>query len=441
MESSKNIRKLAFKISWPMIVSELTESLYSLTDTYFVSKLGTHSLAGIGVASYVTWLIFGLTSIFSVGALVFIAQAYGAKELKRARVALGTTIPVTILLTLPVALAVSARSDAFIALIAGSEEHGVITEGASYLSIRALGFPIMAVAMCLDASLRAVGATKYSMISIVFSALLNVILDPIMIFGLLGFPKLGVAGAALATVISSACLIPLSLTFLKRLDILPIIRLDTEILLKMLRVGVPATAERFIFSLGNGVYIAIIARCGPSAMAAHQIGVRIESVIFMPGFAFSIAASTLVGQYIGAGNLPEGKKAGYEVAKLALIYMSLLGVLVALASRYIAMPFSTSEEVLTLASIYLVLAGLSEPGLALAMTIGGAVRGAGNTVVPLIINSSCLYLVRIVPSLALVRYMNVFGAWLAMAIDVYVRGAIMLWIYQTHYSALVRRLV
>ncbi|MEM1528227.1 MAG: MATE family efflux transporter [Sulfolobales archaeon] len=441
MSDVREIRKLILKVSWPMIVSELTESLYSLADTFFVSKLGKESLAGVGVATHLSWLLFGLTSLFSVGSLIYVAQAYGAGKIEKARTALGTVLPVTLLVTIPTAILVILRSETLISLLAGEKELEVVREGALYLGIRVIGLPIMAVAICFDASLRAVGATKYSMVAMVTSALLNVVLDPIMIFGLLGFPRMGVAGAALATVLSIAYTIPITLLFLKQLNLLPILRFDKEILLRLVTVGVPVFVERLIFSIGNTFYIAVIARCGATAMAAHQVGIRIESLIFMPGFAFSIAASSLVGQSVGAGKYSLAKRVGYEVSKVALIYMTLLGVAVALFSRNLAYPFSSDEEVLDLAAIYLVLAGLSEPGLALSMVLGGAVRGAGNTVVPLVINAACLYLIRVAPSLALVHYLGVVGAWIAMAIDVYVRGLLVLVVYAKFYERLVKKLV
>lgn len=441
MADPRATRRLILRVSWPMIISELTESLYSLTDTYFVSRLGTKSLAGVGLATHISWLLFGLTSLFSVGSLVYIAQAYGAREVGKARSALGTTVPATLLLTLPVAALLALEPEYMIVLLAGEREVEAVLEGASYLRIRAAGLPLMAIAMCFDASLRAVGATKYSMIAMVSGVLLNVVLDPIMIFGLAGFPRMGVAGAALATVVSIAYTIPITMVFLKRVDLLPALGFDKKILSRLLEVGVPATIERLIFSLGNTLYVAVIARCGVIAMAAHQIGIRVESLIFMPGFAFSIAAASLVGQFVGAGEYSSAKRVGYEVAKIALAYMTLLGVAVALFSQIIVCPFSSDEDVLALSAVYLVLAGISEPGLALSMAIGGAIRGAGNTVVPMIVNAACLYLVRVAPSLLLTRELGVIGAWIAMAADVYVRGLLLLVVYSRFYGRLVKRLV
>ena len=441
MGDGSSLRRRVIGITWPMIVSELVESAYSLADTYFVSRLGTAQLAGVGVASYVSWLLFSLTSLFSVGTLIYVAQAYGAGEVGKARRALGTSIPAAALVTVPIALAVLELSEELVSLVAGPGDPAVVAEGSSYLAVRVLGLPLMATLITFDASLRAVGATRYSMITIVSSALLNVVLDPILIFGWLGLPALGVAGAALATVLSIAYAVPLSALFLRRVGLTPALSFDRELLAKLLRLSVPATAERVALSLGNGIYVATVARCGAVAMAAHQVGVRIESLVFMPGFAFSIAASSLVGQSIGAGRLDEGRVAGYEVARVAVAYMTALGVAVALAARYIAAPFSPSEEVLELATLYLVLAGLSEPGLAAGMVFSGAIRGAGNTLVPMVFSVLSLYVVRALPAYILAGYLGVLGAWLAMAIEVYFRGAVNFLLFSRYYYRLARRVV
>jgi len=441
LQNGREVKRRVISIVWPMIVSELVESVYSLADTYFVSRLGTAQLAGVGVASYISWLLFSVTSLLSVGALIYVAQAYGAREIDRARRALGTSLPAAVLVTLPVALAVLELSEELVSLVAGSEDPAVVAYGSSYLAVRALGLPLMATLITFDASLRAVGATRYSMVTIVSSALLNVVLDPILIFGWFGLPALGVAGAAIATLFSIAYAVPLSALFLHRVGLTPALSFDRELLAKLLKLGVPATAERVALSLGNGIYVATVARCGAAAMAAHQVGVRIESIIFMPGFAFSIAASSLVGQSVGAGRLDEGRVAGYEVAKVALAYMTALGVAVALAARYIAAPFSPSGEVLELATLYLVLAGLSEPGLAAGMVFSGAIRGSGNTLIPMAFSVLSLYVVRALPAYILAGYLGVLGAWLAMAIEVYFRGGVSFLLFSRYFHRLARRVV
>jgi len=440
-ERRRSLTREVFSIAWPMVISELGDSLYSIADTYFVSRLGTAALAAVGLGSYLSWLFFVAVALFSVGSMIFVAQSYGARAIDRAREALGETILFGALTVLSLALGAYAVAEPLVVLVSGRSERTFVKLATSYFRVRVLGLPILATALIMDSAVRAVGATRLSMVAVLSSALINIVLDPILIFGLLGAPAMGVAGAALATVLSIAYMIPVELVFLRKLGLLPVVRLRIHHIRRVIEVGGPAALERLVFALGNNAYIAFIARCGDTALAAHQIGLRIESFIYMPGFAFSIAASALVGQRTGAGNIDEGKRVGYEAAKIATILMAVLGVALAIAAPAVVKPFATSREVAELASIYLVLAGLSEPGLALAMTIGGAIRGGGNTLVPLIINASGLYLFRVLPAAFLTKVMGVVGAWLAMFIDVYLRGAIFFVVYTKRFEKLARRVV
>jgi len=436
----KGLTKEVFRIALPIIISELGDSLYSITDTYFVSKIGETALAAVSVGSYLSWLFFVVIVLFSIGVLVYTAQCYGAKAVDDARKALGESIVFSSIVAFIVALVVYHISHIIVWIITGP--NWVLVDIASrYLSVRILGLPFLATAVVMDSVIRGIGATKYSMIVVLSSAFLNIVLDPLFIFGLYGFPRMGVVGAALATVISIIYMIPLELLFLKKLSLLPVFSVKAGYIGRVVRIGLPAAFERLIFSLGSNAYLAFIARCGDTALAAHQVGVRIESFIYMPGFAFSVAASALVGQRIGAGDIEGGKSIGFEAAKLAVVFMGVLGVIVALTSSYLVSPFSPSSQVALLASIYLVLAGLSEPGLALAMALSGAIRGAGNTLVPMAINASCLYMFRVIPSAILTRMIGVIGAWIAMFVDVYLRGLIFLIVYKSRFTKLAKKVV
>lgn len=435
-----SLTREVIRIAWPMVISELGDSLYSIADTYFVSKIGTIALAAVSVGSYLSWLFFVIVALFSTGILIYTAQSYGAGAIKEAKCALGESILFGILVPSTVALIVYHSAPSLIGLIVGPNEK-LINVTFKYFSIRILGLPILAVALIMDSAVRAVGATKLSMIAILSSAFLNIALDPVFIFGLLGFPKMGVAGAALATVISIAYIIPLEFVFLKKLSLIPLFSLRPRYVIRVTRVGLPAATERLIFSIGNNAYISFIARCGNAALAAHQIGIRIESFIYMPGFAFSVAASALVGQRIGAGNIEEGKHIGMETAKIATILMTILGIAVAITATYLVTPFSPDENVAELATLYLILAGLSEPGLALVMTLSGAIRGGGNTLIPMVLNASGLYLFRVLPAAILTGIMGVIGAWIAMFIDVYLRGLIFLMTYRKFFIKLVRKVI
>ncbi len=434
------LSRKVWRIAWPMIISELGDSIYSITDTYFVSRLGRTALASVGLGSYITWLFYVVAVLFYTGCLVYVSQSYGAGELGKARRAIGGTIVYGSLVAVASSLAVYYSAPWIVSIIAGPQPD-VIDLAVVYLRIRILGLPLVVIAWTMDSSLRAIGATKYSMVAVLSSAALNIALDPLLIFGLHGLPALGVAGAAAATVASIAYMIPVETYMMHRVGLTPLLEGFSEPMRDIIDLGIPVALERLVFSIGSNAYIAFISRCGEAALAAHQIGIRIESFIYMPGFAFSVAASTLVGQKIGEDD-PEGAyRIGWETSKQGVILMTVLGVAVAATSSLLVKPFQPDPEVGALASLYLILAGLSEPGLALVMTLGGAIRGGGNTRIPMAVNIIGLYLFRVLPAAILTTLIGVVGAWLAMFIDLYIRGTIFLIIYCRYFYKLIRKVV
>ncbi|MEM1832171.1 MAG: MATE family efflux transporter, partial [Desulfurococcaceae archaeon] len=264
---------------------------------------------------------------------------------------------------------------------------------------------------------------------------------PIMIYGYIGFPPMGVTGAAIATVISNTIILPAQLFYLSKLHLIPRIMLGFNYVRGEMDLGLPAFVERFLFALGNNIYAGIISRLGDAVMAAHNVGLRIESLIYMPGFAFSMTASALVGRYVGQGELSRAKEIGWRTAILGSLLMGLLGVAIGSTGYYLVKPFAPSDEIRYLSSIYLAFAGFSELGLGIAMVISGAFRGAGNTWVPMVTNVVSLICVRVLLSIILVNYLGVIGPWSAMFIDVYVRGVVLAILYKLLFDKLVRKVI
>ncbi|MEM3138517.1 MAG: MATE family efflux transporter [Thermofilaceae archaeon] len=437
--SKAELKLKVLKTAWPIIFSELVDSMYSIADTYFVSRLGTNAIAAVGAGSYLCWLMMSFPSLFMVGVLVMVAQYNGAGDLDSARRTIGETLLYGSIAICFIAIAAFTAAPHVVLLLVSSENLELLSEAIEYFRVRVIGLPLIAVALIMDSAVRAVKATKYSMIVVSSSALTNIVLDPLLIYGSFNLPPLGVRGAALATVLSETLMIPLEIIFIRKLKLSPILELHSLKAANVFKVGLPAFIERLLMSIGNNAYAAFIARCGAKALAAHQIGLRIESFIYMPGFAFSVVASSYVGERIGAGEFKEGKVVGLEIAKLAVVTMFFLGIAAATLSKILVKPFSVDQEVLELASLYLVLAGLSEAGLALAMSFSGALRGAGNTIVPLLISAIGLYLFRVVPTSILTKFIGVVGAWISMFVDVYLRGVILYAIYVKYFDKLAVR--
>jgi len=432
---NKELREV-LTTSLPLVFVELVASLYSLTDTYFVSGLGTEALAALGVALYVFMFLSSFLALFLTPLLIMVSQSIGARRVELARSIITELLVVGGVYTSILGFTSFTFSEHLV-IVVSSLKGITLRYTVEYLKIRCLGLLVLYVTMAFDMAIISTGKTLYTLIANTTGLALNVVLDPLLIYGYCGLPRLGVLGAAIATVISNMVTISLQLALLRRLGLTPSRTVLFTAWRKALKLGIPALVERLVFATGNVTYAGIIARLGDSVMAAHNIGLRVESLIYMPGFAFTQTASTIVGRRVGRGDIDDAKSAGWKVIKLGSVVMGLLGIFIGVTGYYLAAPFSPSETVRELVSLYLALAGFSEFGLGLAMITSGAIRGAGNTKIPFYINASSLALVRVTISLILADPLGPLGPWLAMFLDVYVRGVVLAVIYKKQFYKIV----
>lgn len=426
-------------VSTPLVIVQLIESVYSLTDVYFVSGLGEEALAGVGIAGYITWLIGVLIAVFQAPIGILTAQLVGAGRLEEASRVAGCIVLVGTIYSLVLSLSIYSIAGLLVAVQSGAT--GIVYENAvKYLEIRLLGFTLISLAMMLDSIIVSTGKTKLSMIAHTIGVSINIVLDPLLIYGLYGLPRLGVSGAAIATVMASSLTIPVQLIALNKIGLSPRPEFNIEIVRKSMVIGAPVLAERAVIAIGNNAYAGIVARLGEAVMAAHNIGLRIESIVYMPGFAFMMTASTLVGQRVGRGDFESARRIGLKVIHLGAGIMAFIGVAVALTGYYIVAPFSPNQEVRELASTYLLLAGLSELGLGLAIVSSGAIRGAGETRIPFILNATSMLIARVIPAAVLARLTGAIGPWIAMFVDVYVRGLVLYALFRSKFNKLARKL-
>ena len=213
----------------------------------------------------------------------------------------------------------------------------------------------------------------------------------------------------------------------------------------MALVGLPVLLERLAFVGGNLAYLGVVARCGDAALAAHTIGVRIESIAYLPLYSIGESAATLAGQEMGAGRPEEARRAGVEVALLDALAGVGVALLLVATAGILPRAFTRDPAVRRLAAMYLVIAAASEPPYALATSLSLAIRGAGNTLVPTAINLAGLYALRVVPAGILASRLPpsscVLGAWLAMLLDQAGRAAITGATYRRFFHRLAKRLV
>ncbi len=428
--------------SWPLIIAESIGSIAWLVDTFFVSLLGDIAVAGVGAGGYGSWLLGAFNMPFYVGVMVLASQALGARSRETASRVAGESLAAAILLSASVAGIAYLIADDFMIIL--TSDQSTATIASSYLRARVWGLPGLTAFLVLDAAYRAAKKNRDILYASLISAVTNVVLDPLLIF----YVGLGVAGAGIATAASFYVgAAALMIYPKKRLGFSPWPKVPGNQAIRSLGLGLPAFAERILMNSAHGFYIGAISRCGSEALAAQTIGVRIESIAFMPGFALNTYASSVVGQLVGAGKVNEAKEEGWRVAKVAFLMMALAGAGLVAVSPYVPYLFGVSEGVAYLSMIYLLMAAASEPFLGLVFALTGGIRGAGNTIVPTTINAAGIYAFRVAPSIAIATLRPFSGLacpvaiWAAMDADVVSRSLILALVYRRWLERLAKRLV
>jgi putative MATE family efflux protein len=378
-----------WRLAWPVIASQLLAYLVNLIDIAMVGRLGRDSLAAVG---YVTQVFFLVQSVFfavSFACVALMARALGARDPARARQALAASMLVALGLAVLTSGTALAAPHAVLGWMNAAPE--LVALGAPYFRLVVGSSLLLAVAVIVEGGLRAAKNTRTSMWIGLFTTSVKIAMNALLIFGLWGFPRLELVGAGIATVASQLSAVALFVLASRRgpaRDVLSIGWADLararELLGQVLRLALPAVGERVIMNLAMISYFTIVGGYGSAALAAYTVGVRVLAFSWIPGTGFSTAAATLVGQALGAGAPRAASRAGWRAVRLALGFSVVLGVVCALGREPLARLFTTDREVIRTLGPFMLILALSQPLLGLHFTLAGALRGAGDTMTPLL---------------------------------------------------------
>lgn len=427
------MRRTILELAWPAIIGNLLQTFVSIVDLVMVGRLGAAAVASVGLGGQMLWFSNALMVSVSVGTTALVARFIGAKQKKDAEHVLMQSLILVLLLSSIMTVFWIMFAEKALLVIGATIE--IAELGGTYIRTVFLSTPSIFLIFTAEGALRGAGDTRTPMKVGVIMNLINVVLNYILIFGKLGFPALGVKGAGIATAVAFVwASVTYFIIFFSGRFVLHIskddISLDKETMKRIMRIGIPASIQRVIMSGSMIFYVSIITSFGTTALAAHQIGLRVESLSYMPGFGFAVAATTLVGQNLGAGNLKKAEESGWESAKLCALFMGIMGGFMIAFPKAMAHIFVSDTEVVDLAAWYLRIVAVSEPPLALIFTLMGGLQGAGDTRSPLYISIFGLWLFRIPLAyfLGVVVGWGAVGAWTAMTLDTFVRGG--LYVYQ-----------
>ena len=406
-------------LAWPAVVTSLLQSMVGVADAKAIGSLGASAMAAATAGHRLQFLLQALLLATSVGTTALVARAWGAAEHDEAARVLSAS------LMLATAIATVMALLGFVFAASFARALGLTGETAAFAAtyMRWIsGFNIVfAFAFVLGAALRGAGDMRTPLWLGVINNVVNFALLYLFVYGGLGAPKLGIAGAALAggVAFSTGGVVALWLWLRGKLVVKSLWRgaLEPGRVRTLARVALPAALEQLVFHGGFILFTYLLVGYGTPALAAYGVGVQILSLCFVVGFGFSLAASTLVGQALGAGDSARAAASGWRAMRYAVLAMSVLAITIVVLARPIARLMIKDEEVIALTVTFIYLLGAVQPLMAIDFALSGALRGAGDTRFPLLTTFSGLVLGRLLLAFAFahagMRVEWIYGALIA----------------------------
>ncbi len=426
------------RLAGPAIAENLLVTLVQYVDTAMVGSLGAVATAAVAVNASPMWLLNGIMTSIGVGGMALASRFFGAGERRNAQRVCAQMATCALALSAFLMGLVWAISDA-LPVWMGAEMQ-VARLASDYIRIVALGFIPNYMGIVLANALRAVGDMRTPMLLTAAANVLNVIGNFLLIFPTRpvswgGFELvwwgagLGVRGAAISTALSTAVSGAMMLTALCRRDQqirlrLKYMRPQRALLRRMFRVGIPAALERVAINVGQMIFARIVASFGTAQLAAHHLAITVESLGYMPGFGIQAAATTLVGQSLGAGDAARAERYGHICNRLGLLCMCVASVLMIVLAHPLMALFTSDAKVQQIGARLLYFCAAEEPFFGVAIVMSGALRGAGDTRVPFYISLCTMWCVRLVVAylFGILLGFGIYGAWAGMVADLAVRG-------------------
>jgi len=385
-----SISKLLIKLALPGVLSLLGITANNFIDGIWVGQIGPKALAAIAPAAFIVWIIFSLVDIMPIGLLAIISRYYGEKRFDKAEEVAQKINQFIIIVSFVFLFLGFFFSKYAIQMIGVSDE--VVRLGTIYLEIIVLKFPALFVGEVIFSIFRAAGDTTTPMKFTLTSIGCNLVLDPVLIFGIGPFPEMGIAGAALATVISYyIALIWIVIDIRKgklpfKIFSSNILAIDLKLYWRVARVGIPLALSGIVFSLVYLILSRIAAPFGDFVVASFRVGQLIESVSFMVCFGFAQAAAGMIGQNLGAKNTERAEKSAWIAQGIISVFTLAISFILFFLAEPITRLFTDDFPTLTATVYYLKIIALSQVFMGFEIVLEGAFSGAGDTFPPMIVS-------------------------------------------------------
>ena len=416
-----SIGKAAFLLAVPMVLEMVMESIFAVTDIFFVSGIGYEAVAVVGLTEAVITLLYAVAIGLSMAVTATVARRVGGKNIEGANLVAGQTVLIGLFVAFLVAVFGIIFAADILELMGGSAE--VVKQGTSYTSIMLAGSFTILYLFLFNAIFRGAGDANIAMRSLWLANGINIVLDPLLIYGVWIFPEMGVTGAAVATNIGRGVGVIYQVYHLTngfgriRLKFKHL-RLQSSVFAKLMSTSIGGIAQFLIATASWVALVRIISTYGSSAVAGYTIAIRIVIFAILPAWGLSNAVATLVGQNLGAGSSERAEKSVWKVAKYNFFFMISVAILFVAFAEPVIQIFTTDPSVISYAVECLRFVSYGYGFYAIGMIVVQAFNGAGDTMTPTKINFFCYWLFQIPLAIFLAKYvdMGATGVFLAITL-------------------------
>lgn len=434
--TSKDNRARVIKIAWPVLAELFLSSLFSMVDMMMLGniagrELANQSVAAVGIVSQPLFIGVALIQSMNIGGTAMIARYLGAGQPKRIENVLKHVILMSFIgIAVPFFVISQLYTPQIMRLLGADATVGLL--GVPYFRIVLTGFLFQSFSFSFAAALRGVGETRSPMKMNLIANFANVLGNAVLIYGLLGFPAMGIVGAGISTALSNVLAFALMLRHVMSgrspiyLSLKRKFEFSRDTLYNLARIGVPASGEQMIMRVAMLLFVRIVAGLGTTVFAAHQIALSILGLSFNPGMAFGIAASSLVGYSLGQKNPEMAHQYAREARRYGALISTAMAILIFIFAPQLAGLYNKDPAVIASAALALRVIALIQPFQSSQFVLAGALRGAGDTVWTMIATFIGVMVVRVSFAILFVNVLQwgIGGAWLAVLIDQFIRWVI-----------------
>ncbi len=417
------------RLAVPIIISNMLQTAYQVVDTFWVGRLSAEAVAAVSFCFPVSFLLIALGGGLPIAGTVLLAQYTGRGDEDATNHVAAQTLLMVFLISLVLAATGFMVATPVMRLMGAAPD--VLLDAVRFFRIAVLGFIFVFAFFAYQALMRGRGIVYPPMMIVFITVVINFALDPLLIFGWGPLPRMGVAGSAMATLLTQALAAGIGLTLmvrgrhgihLKWRNLRP----DMGLMSKIFRIGFPSSIEQSTQALGMTVMTMLVAGFGTISVAAYGIGVRVMSCALVPAIGLSVATSALVGQNIGAEQLARAERTNLISCFLAFVSLTLAGLLAFSAAPSIARFFiPQGGPVIGESAVFIRAIALTFGFIGLQQVLTGSLRGAGDTVAPMVLAMISLWMMRFPLAYVLSAHtsLHVSGIWYAFPVTTVISAA------------------